>query len=183
MKNELIKVMQQVQAEIPVIKKNTKAYNYKYADLPKVWESIKEVIVKNGFVVTHEITTEGVKTTASHEHGELASFIPFATEGAKPQEIGSEITYYKRYNLGAIFNLIIEGEDDDAATAQSTQAVPRAKTAAPLCPDCKAPQTMRKNGSGYYCAFKYKDACPPKPRDAAEEAFAQSLDKIPVINQ
>lgn len=183
MQSELIKAFQKVQSELKPITKNSQGYGYKYADLPAVWNAIKDVLDASGFVVSHEITADGVKTTASHEAGELSSFIPFATEGAKPQEIGSEITYYKRYNIGAIFNLIIEGEDDDAATAQETKAVPRTKVATKNCPDCGAPETMRKNGTGSYCAFKYKDACPPKKRDNAETAFADSLDKIPVVNK
>lgn len=149
MDKELLEVMQKVQKEIPVIGKNSQGFNYRYADLPKVWESIKDVLSNNGFVITHEVTVEGVRTIASHEHGELSSLIPFASEGAKPQEMGSEITYYKRYNLGAIFNLIIVGEDDDAAKVQASP-VKR-----------KYPYTK------------------PREMDAAEKAFADSLDNIP----
>ena len=45
------------------------------------------------------------------------SAIPIA-QNLTPQSMGSSITYYKRYNLGALLNLIIEGEDDDWAAAE-----------------------------------------------------------------
>ena len=149
MNKQLLDVLKKVQAEMPTIGKNAAGYNYKYADLPKVWESIKGILASNGFVIIHEVTLEGVKTIAWHECGELSSLIPFTVEGAKPQDMGAEITYYKRYNLGAIFNLIIEGEDDDAAKVQD----------APV--KRKYPYTK------------------PTVRTPDEEAFATSLDNIP----
>lgn len=179
MKKELLQALLAVQAEVPPIKKNSKGYNYKYADLPRVWEAIKESLSKNGFVVTHEVTADGVKTTAHHEDGELSSTIPFTVEGMKPQEIGSEITYYKRYNLAAIFNLIIEGEDDDAKTAQGKTIIPKGD----ICTDCGLPKRMRKDGTGSYCANKYgaSPSCPKKPMTADQKKIADELNEIPII--
>lgn len=180
MEKSLLTALKNVQDTVPVIKKNAKGYNYKYADLPKVWDTIKEAISKQGFVVTHEITADGVRTTAIHEGGELHSTIPFTVEGMKPQEIGSEITYYKRYNLGAIFNLIIEGEDDDAQVAQGKAVIPKAGN----CPQCGEVLTIKKDKSGSYCKNRYgtSPSCPPKPIDPRDKAIEAELDGIPIIN-
>jgi len=116
MNKELIKVLLKVQKELPVIKRDTEAFKYKYAPLEVIWEKVGEILTDNGFVVTNDLTLDGVKTTATHEHGELTSF--FSITGAKPQDRGAEATYGRRYNLTAIFNIQLENEDDDAQQAQ-----------------------------------------------------------------
>ena len=65
---------------------------------------------------------------------EQSSQIPITAN--TPQTMGSAITYYKRYNLGAILNIIIEWEDDDWAAAErkSTQ---KKSTPAPQAPQKK----------------------------------------------
>ena len=115
-----------IQKELKTVTKNKKGYSGTYADIENVWESIRETINSNGFVVIHQMTAEGIKTSALHESGEkLESFIPFInwesrvsdkgkTNYRDPQEQGKEITYAKRYNLNAIFNIIIADEDNDA---------------------------------------------------------------------
>jgi len=118
---KMLKNLFDLQAELKPIGKNADGYQYRYADLEQVWNKIHNLIHKYNFVVYHSIKKSGVKTIAWHESGDkLSSFIPFGGE-LKPQDKGSEITYYKRYNIGAIFNLIIAGEDDDANSSQKNQ--------------------------------------------------------------
>ena len=103
-----------VQKSLKTVVKDKKAFKGTYATIEHVWESIREVINDNGFVVYHQNTLEGTKTVALHESGEfLESFIPWS--GNKDsQEQGKEITYSKRYNINAIFNIIVADEDNDA---------------------------------------------------------------------
>ncbi len=104
----------EVQKSLKTVVKDKKAFKGTYATIEHVWESIRQVINDNGFVVTHTMSEKGITTTALHETGEkLESTIPFA--GNKdPQEQGKEITYAKRYNINAIFNVIVADEDNDA---------------------------------------------------------------------
>lgn len=107
--------IKKIQESLPVIGKDKKGYNYTYASLEKVWEEIGKIIQENGFILTNQIEKDGVRTIATHQSGEkLESFIPFSKEELKPQDKGSEISYYRRYNLTSIFNIIISDEDDDA---------------------------------------------------------------------
>jgi hypothetical protein len=183
MKKELLAVLLKVQKELPIVGKDSKGFNYKYASLPQVWEKVGKVLESNGFFITNEITLEGVLTTAHHEHGELHSFIPFVSQSSKPQEIGSEVTYWRRYNLTAIFNIIVDGEDDDAQTAndakKSTTTTPKVETGTNTCKDCGKPLTMRKNGNGGYCSGVYSKACPPKPLTASEQKISDEMDSTP----
>jgi len=122
MKKELLTALLEVQKELPMITRDTKAYNYKYAPLEVIWEKVGKILTEKGFVVVNELTPEGVKTTAYHEAGELSSF--FAITGLKPQDRGAEATYGRRYNLVAIFNIQLENEDDDAQEAQKKAPKP-----------------------------------------------------------
>lgn len=113
--------MMAIQKTLKTIEKDKTAHKGKYASIKKIWEEIRETVSENGFFVTHSIEKEGVRTTAVYRNNEiLDSFIPFSTEVLKPQDKGSEITYYKRYNLAAIFNLVIDEEDDDATSANGS---------------------------------------------------------------
>lgn len=155
MTNELLQVLMKVQSELPVIKRDEKAdagkFSYRYASMPYIWEHIKNVIQTNGFLITHSVSKEGVQTVAHHEHGVLSSTIPFSAEGLDPQDAGGEITYYKRYNLCAIFNIMIDGEDDDAKNAQEKK-------------------------KAYQSTYPQKPVYTPKQSDKTSEIKVQSIE-------
>lgn len=117
-----------VQRSLHTIGKDKSAHKGKYASIKKLWEEIRTTLSDNGFVVSHSIEKEGVRTIATHTTGDkLESFVPFSTQELKPQDKGSEITYYKRYNIAAIFNIIIDEEDDDATSAQAGNTYKKAE--------------------------------------------------------
>lgn len=124
-----------VQEIMPVIgqnKKVTGSFSFKYADIEKVWEKIHPIISENNFVVTHSITPEGVKTIAWHKSGEKLESTIDITEKSKPQDKGKEITYYKRYNICAIFNIIIAEEDNDGKVENGNFTKPLIDVASPI---------------------------------------------------
>jgi hypothetical protein len=127
--DSIFESMMKIQKELKTIRKNKSGYSGRYADIENVWESIREIINNNNFVVFHSSCFDngrfGVLTTALHSSGHLkTSFIPFIewdvrstdkkTEFRDAQDQGKELTYYKRYNLALIFNLVISDEDNDA---------------------------------------------------------------------
>lgn len=117
-----------VQRSLHTIGKDKSAHKGKYASIKKLWEEIRTTLSDNGFVVSHSIEKEGVRTIATHTtDGKLESFVPFSAQELKPQDKGSEITYYKRYNIAAIFNIIIDEEDDDATSAQAGNSYKKAE--------------------------------------------------------
>lgn len=97
---------------MPSVNKNAKGYNYKYADLPHLWESIEDVVSMADFTIVNTCDGQNVITTAVHEHGQIESKLPI-TGITDPQDLGAAITYFRRYNLLMIFNVMIE--DNDAA--------------------------------------------------------------------
>ena len=74
----------------------------------------------------------GVKCILVHKSGHVfeTSTYPFAVkEGAKIQDEGAEITYRKRYSLGAFLGMATEedtdGNDDEATNSTERKASPR----------------------------------------------------------
>jgi len=101
------------------LQRDTKAFNYKYATLSQIQEKLWEVLQQQQLLVKHfikswEVFTRiiDIKTEKFVESGiEL-------TPWTKAQDKGSEITYYRRYNLLSLLDL--EVEDDDWKKAQDS---------------------------------------------------------------
>lgn len=118
--NTFFEDFQKIQKELKTVGKNTDGYNYRYADLDQVWDKVRDIIQKNNFIVYSFVRDGIVTTNATHKDGELIQSELLITQ-TDPQKKGAEITYYRRYNLLAIFNIIVAGEDTDAKdTGQTT---------------------------------------------------------------
>lgn len=95
-------------------------FRSKYADLPTVLKAINEPLCNAGLALAHTVTRETVDTVLIHaETGEtLQSSFPIDVAGKKTQEVGSQITYARRYNICALLDISAD-EDDDGNAAQS----------------------------------------------------------------
>lgn len=117
----------------------TPKFTYKYATLPEVIDSVKAHLNEQGIGIVQGCghgggdNTVAVSTTLLHESGEwihTAASIGFAVMAetkqgelytkAGPQEMGSAITYLRRYTLAAICGIASE-EDDDGHAAQGNR--------------------------------------------------------------
>ena len=117
--NELYKALIAFNGETNKIDRATKAYNYKYAPLETVKDSVDKNLRKHGLGVVQTPTGSdghiGVKTILFHESGQQIE-TEFGAQLVKndPQTIGSYITYFRRYAYLSVLNLQPENEDDDA---------------------------------------------------------------------
>lgn len=110
-------------------KKNKKGvHNAAYADLDAVIETSKEILAEYGFAIIQHPTSEdhniGIETMLLHESGEyiLGNFkVPSAH--TDPQKIGGLITYYRRYCLVAMLNLVGEIDDDADSISEHAKSV------------------------------------------------------------
>lgn len=117
------------QAEMPVVAKSHRAevptksggkYTYTYADLADVTESAMPLLTKHGlaFSACPRMTDRGYELCGRllHESGEsLDGSLPIA--GNTPQELGSSITYMRRYLFGCMTGVVTD-DDDDGQLAQ-----------------------------------------------------------------
>lgn len=130
----------QAQMKAAAFNKVNPHFKNKYADLASVLDAIRKPLAENGLSVTQttEIREGGfvLVTTLRHASGQwIGSEYPLPM-GAKPQELGSALTYARRYSLSAIA-CIAADDDDDAEAAQAggqTASTPKAK-ASPIKPE------------------------------------------------
>lgn len=143
MKN-LAAAMLSVQGKLKPVQPNAdNTYHHsKYADLPAVVEAAAPILTEAGLVILQRLDAESdggpvLITTLYHvESGEqIESRIKLAVAKATAQELGSWITYARRYSIAAMCGISVRGEDDDGNAASVNQRGGRDKQpAAPLPP-------------------------------------------------
>ena len=135
------------QAEIPAIPKrrvakiNSRgggAYTYRYADIADIQAAIAKALQRAGLSVTFETEHDDhtlVVTCVVHHvggHSERASFpvpIDRSARMSAIQQIGSALTYGRRYALCAALGIVTAEEDDDGATATVSETHAAAQAA------------------------------------------------------
>jgi hypothetical protein len=132
--NELAAALVAFQASVPTIPKNRVAkiptknggsYSYNYADLTDMWDAIRTPLKENGLAVTQSLVGgssgwTGIKTAVWHSSGQsFAETVEMQTQGRSPQEIGSQITYFKRYALGAVLGIATDDDDDGTVASNA----------------------------------------------------------------
>lgn len=110
-------------ADTDYVTKTGKKIKFKYASLPEILKTVRPVLSKHGIALLQEPkTVENVvqiTTTLIHKSGEWVRFEPLLMKADSPyaQEIGSAITYGRRYNISSVLGLGAE-DDDDGNAAQ-----------------------------------------------------------------
>lgn len=136
MTDTLTAALAAVQADLPVVGKDQKAtvksdkgsYTYKYANLAAVSAAILPLLSKNGLAwVTLPTFDEGgrfvLRYELRHVSGEsLAGSYPLPNT-SRPQEMGSAITYARRYALCAVTGVAPEEDDDNASAAERSASL------------------------------------------------------------
>ena len=122
-------------------------FKKKYADLGAVMEACKDAFNNHGISVIQPVTTNEygtfVETVLFHESGEfISSSIKVSCKNPdNPQEMGSAISYAKRYSLQAIAFIPSEDDDGEKATQpyrpQTTPQTTNTQTKIYTCLTCK----------------------------------------------
>lgn len=111
-------------------------FKSRYADLAAVLDSVQGPLAANRIIVLNPIRPAepelgGLELSCVlvHESGQwIRSRAILPTQlTAKPQEVGSAITYYRRYLLAALLSIATEDDDGEAATGRSATARPSAR--------------------------------------------------------
>lgn len=95
-------------------------FKSKYADLATILDAIEVEAANCGIVIVSGLVvgdTTVLQTTLSHKDSAETIISTFPVIGTKPQEIGSSISYARRYNIQSLLNLAAEDDDGNAANA------------------------------------------------------------------
>lgn len=106
------------QKEVGVISKDGKNPHFKstYATLQNILSEVKPLLSKFNLIVVQPVIDDKVYTIIiDSESGEESKSCISLPVGLTPQQLGSAITYYRRYLLAG--TLALELDDDDANTA------------------------------------------------------------------
>jgi len=128
---DLIKAQATIGVAVKNQKATGKAFQFAYADLAKVIETIKAPLNDNGIFFTQLVNKceDGavVETVLYHTSGEfISSETPIhCYSDNDPQDFGKAISYSKRYALMAILGL--PTEDDDGAGNTKKAKIPTPK--------------------------------------------------------
>lgn len=157
MNMEFYKALADLQASIGKVVKSTDNPYYKshYADLNALFEQIKPIINEKGFVLVQTVNGAILETYLIHlDTGEsLHSTMDLLTAKPDMQQLGSAITYARRYSILPMLN--IETVDDDGNLASGkTKTWDELETYAEFAEAIKACTSSKQVGALYY---KWKD--------------------------
>lgn len=127
--SKLALALSKAQGEMKSAKKDVTNpfFKSKYADLASVWDACREALSKNEIAVIQVPELKdgiiGIRTKLVHSSGEFEEgFFPLAVPvTAKAQEMGSAMTYLRRYALSAMVGVAPEDDDGNEATKTSGQ--------------------------------------------------------------
>lgn len=159
----LAKALVVFQSAIPVITKDSKAevgkYGYEYASLPMLTPILFKALTDVGLsYVTVPDMVDGnfvLRATLLHVSGEsISGNYPLGSPTLPAQQIGSNITYARRYALLSMTGVSPEGSDDDGAAGSQGQAQANTQASAPAAAKADVKTVLRAemgdliNGSG-----------------------------------
>jgi hypothetical protein len=174
-------------------------FKMKYSDLGAVMEACKDAFNNHGISVIQPIVMQDgvnvVKTILLHESGEFieSSMKVSCKNPDNPQEMGSAITYAKRYALQAL--AFIPSEDDDGEKAMNrpeerpksgsqttTEPVKTPLLVTDKCADCskgvvEKVASFSKSKFGKVLCFDCQQKKPAEPKP--EEKIEIDVDNLP----
>lgn len=118
-------------AKVPT--KNGGEYKYTYADLADIIMAVKGPLAANDLAWTSGTEVNGhtaLHTRLIHSSGQWIEASYPIVDGLSAQQMGSAITYGRRYTLCALLGIVAE-DDDDGETADAPRKTQTAKAAAP----------------------------------------------------
>ena len=128
---ELAKALAAANLEItnPALDAVNPHFKSRYASLGAIINAVREPLAKHGISAIQTVNNDGgsvgVTTTLLHASGEWLAETAMSAlpERATVQQLGSIITYLRRYSLAAFTNIV--GEEDQDGNEASTPSAPR----------------------------------------------------------
>lgn len=141
--NELAAALAKAQGEIqPVLKDSDNPFfKSKYASLAAIREAMRAAFSKNGLSVVQVPSVDGaqlkLRTLLLHSSGQSldCGTLVADVDIANPQRAGSCVSYFRRYSLAALAQVVADDSEDDDGNAASQPAPKKAAKKTPLTSD------------------------------------------------
>ncbi len=114
-KKETLEKIQKIREELGTLKKDSKNPHFKssYLSLPNLLEHLDPILKDNNMMILQPIQDDVVRTLLIDlDNEECMESSMKICDSINPQKRGSEITYYRRYQIESM--LCLKTEDDDA---------------------------------------------------------------------
>lgn len=106
--------------EVSVKSQSGAAYKFEYTTFDAIIEHVRAPLTANGLWFLQSIEVDGsgnaLRTTLTHSSGQWVSGTVRIPQAGKMQELGSALTYLRRYALSSLLGIASE-DDDDANSA------------------------------------------------------------------
>ena len=113
----------------PVRNKVNPHFKNRYADLTAVLDAVAEPFALNGLALVQTVDGADLVTTLLHTSGEFITSATPIPEHKNPQQLGSALTYLRRYTVQAIAAIAADDDDDgQAASPKNTPPTTRGET-------------------------------------------------------
>ena len=87
-------------------------YKNKYMTLDDIVDATSEALASQGLVVINTIQNGELVTEITDGKGSIKSFYPLKAENKNDQQLGSALSYGRRYNLCCLLNIVADEDDD-----------------------------------------------------------------------
>ena len=130
---ELFNSIADFQMECPKISKDANNPFFKgskYATLPHILGIITPILKKHGLLILQPVMNNCVVTKLIHiETGQTIESVYdiICKDSTNPQQLGSGVTYARRYSISSILNLNIDDVDDGNSATGNTVNVSKAE--------------------------------------------------------
>ena len=124
------KALSAAQGEMPAIPKtktvDTGTFTYEYAPLDVILAAVRPVLAKHGLALIQRLENPSggkpsIRTELRHaDGGVIAASFPLG-EWKTPQQLGSTVSYHRRYAVVSMLGIATEEEDDDGRLGAATQ--------------------------------------------------------------
>jgi hypothetical protein len=106
------------------VTKNAQSHHSKYADLNAILDAVEPILLENGLILLQPIHGNKVCTQiVDIDSGQILESCMDLPQGVTPQNMGSAITYYRRYTLQAALSLQAVDDDGEKASKESPKEV------------------------------------------------------------
>jgi hypothetical protein len=135
--------------KVTVKKKDGGSYSFMYAPLESVLAAVTQPLADNGLVVVQVLDEGFLLTSLIHESGAMVVGRVAIPSGGDIKELGSAITYLRRYALQALLGIAAE-DDDDGSRAVGDVSTPAGAETTELLGNLQKVGTFVKGTSDQY---------------------------------